>query len=146
MTVSGWGATGQYNSSSAILREVKVPIISNTQCASDLFCSQTRILPSNLCAGVEIDGKDFCAGDIGGPGVFFNSDGRAYHIGLVSWGEGCGLPGSPGVYTRTTHFLDWIEQNTGEKNIFVPTDKWLLPSIFERHMCLKIIRTRDNSG
>lgn len=37
--------------------------------------------------------------------------GRWIQIGIVSFGNKCGEPGTPGVYTRITGYLDWIEQN-----------------------------------
>ncbi len=48
-------------------------------------------------------------GDSGGPHVMANGQ-RWEQIGVVSWGIGCGKEEFPGVYTRVTSFLDWIEK------------------------------------
>ncbi|KAF1323891.1 Serine protease trypsin-like protein, partial [Globisporangium splendens] len=98
-TVLGWGTTSSGGSQSSELRKVDVPIVSNTNCAKVLKVDSTMV-----CAG-GVANKDSCQGDSGGP--LINSAGTL--IGVVSWGNGCGLAGYPGVYSRVSVARTWIE-------------------------------------
>ena len=93
---------------------VQVPVITNTACKSDYgldIYGDEIITDSMICAGYPGEGgKDSCQGDSGGP-LVCNKDGKAIIAGVVSWGERCALRDFPGVYSRTTHVLDWIKAN-----------------------------------
>ncbi|XP_034933964.1 uncharacterized protein [Chelonus insularis] len=115
---TGWGkdAFGDFGKYQNILKEVDVPVVSNSICEHQM--RRTRLGPSfNLhpgfmCAGGE-DGKDACKGDGGGP-MICERNGHWQVAGVVSWGIGCGQPGVPGVYARVSYYLDWIRQVTGQ--------------------------------
>ena len=48
--------------------------------------------------------------DSGGPFVCFDPEDDQWLLtGVVSTGYGCARPGFPGIYTRVTSFIDWIE-------------------------------------
>ena len=96
----------------------KVPVVSTDKCRS-LYRSLTRITgvidETHLCAGGE-PGKNSCAGDAGG-GLFSDlingqggKDRKWEVVGIVSFGvSNCGA-GIPGVYTRVSQYIQWIEQ------------------------------------
>ncbi|CAM9117249.1 unnamed protein product, partial [Bubo scandiacus] len=60
-----------------------------------------------LCAGFPQGQRDACQGDSGGPLSCRVGD-TWLLAGVVSWGEACGLPGRPGVYTRASAHAAWI--------------------------------------
>mmetsp|Transcript_24471 Transcript_24471/g.35085 ORF Transcript_24471/g.35085 Transcript_24471/m.35085 type:complete len:365 (-) Transcript_24471:45-1139(-) len=106
--VIGWGATQSGGLSSSVPNEVAVQSMSNSQCASDYTSEQ--ITDTMLCAGSP--GKDACQGDSGGP-LILKGDNYLDDVlvGLVSWGYGCADLFHPGVYSRVSAAIDWIEEN-----------------------------------
>ncbi|QDQ14986.1 S1 family peptidase [Streptomyces spectabilis] len=103
-TVAGWGNTDtELTHQPDRLRQVRVPILSHAECRTSYGEYDSKL---NFCAGVE--GKDSCQGDSGGP-IFRKVPGREAPIliGVVSYGEGCGDQGAPGVYTSTSSTKLW---------------------------------------
>jgi Trypsin len=112
-TVSGWGdmraespsSQGLGGSYPSDLHAVQLPLIPATTCASAFggpLSSSQPITARMLCAGAPAGGGDSCFGDSGGPLVVGGAPGVPpgdYVLaGLVSFGEGCAQPESPGVY------------------------------------------------
>ncbi|MCH0561874.1 MULTISPECIES: serine protease [unclassified Streptomyces] len=97
--VYGWGDTTGAGDYATSLRAARVHVLSDAQCEQAYPGGRAGayFADSMLCAGEVLGGRDACQGDSGGPLV---AQGRL--IGLVSWGSGCGQPGSPGVYTRVS--------------------------------------------
>lgn len=36
-------------------------------------------------------------------------DGKPVLYGMISWGLGCAAENTPGVYTKVTSYVDWID-------------------------------------
>ncbi len=97
--VYGWGDTTGGGAYAHGLHSARVQVLPDDVCrrAYATGAGGAYVPATMLCAGVPDGGRDACQGDSGGPLV---AQGRL--IGLVSWGSGCGQPGSPGVYTRVS--------------------------------------------
>ena len=116
--VTGWGTTdtrglGPDRSDGRALpdrlRAVDLPIIDNATCAESYG---GRITAGQVCAGYAEGTMDSCQGDSGGPLVVPGGPTGWTQIGVVSFGRGCARPGAYGVYTRVSHYIDWILQQT----------------------------------
>lgn len=96
--------------------EVTLEQFSTDQCGQTYKASKQ--LPSGVngdsqvCAGSRNEKKDTCRGDSGGPlQIRHEHNVNMYSVvGVTSFGRGCGNIGVPGVYTRVSHFVDWIEE------------------------------------
>ena len=102
---------GELFAGSSRLLETAVETIATPRCAARY---RGKVIgPNQVCAGLELGGKDSCQGDSGGPLVMMDARGCPRQIGVVSWGEGCAAKDAYGVYTRVSAFADWIQQHTG---------------------------------
>lgn len=106
--ISGWGREKD-NQRVYSLRWGEVNLIGN--------CSQFypgRYYEKEMqCAGTSDGSIDACKGDSGGPLVCNDINNVTYIWGIVSWGENCGKPEFPGVYTRVANYFDWISYHVG---------------------------------
>ncbi|CAH4027315.1 serine protease persephone-like [Pieris brassicae] len=113
LTVTGWGKTSTTRDiKSNILLKANVSVVDISKCGESY--TNWRRLPkgiaqTQICAGDELGRHDTCQGDSGGPlQALTESDGNYRLIGVTSFGRGCAST-VPGVYTRVSEYLDWIE-------------------------------------
>ncbi|NXA43384.1 TMPS4 protease, partial [Eudromia elegans] len=102
--ITGWGYTQENGKLSETLQEAQVKLIDNQSCNRVAYHGE--VTEKMLCAGLPQGGVDTCQGDSGGP-LLYSHD-RWQVVGIVSWGQGCGTPSTPGVYTSVQAYLNWI--------------------------------------
>ena len=121
LIVTGWGATGHSaigNSTRDLAGKPQAP-------SGVLLEAALRKVPISTCNGnpnykavgfsVQIGevcalghhDTDSCQGDSGGPLVYYTRKGPRL-VGIVSFGPGCGLANTPGVYTDVAYYRSWI--------------------------------------
>lgn len=101
-TILGWGRTASGGQTSQYLLKADVPVVSDEDCKAAFSKYNQQWM---VCAGYPQGGIDGCQGDSGGPMI---AHGRL--LGISSWGEGCGLPNKPGVYTRVMSYYPELVQ------------------------------------
>lgn len=106
------------------LQEVALDYVPNSTCQShyNLNGNSESILNSMLCANEPSPdgnpdgdpfGEDSCQGDSGGPLYLTKTAlNDSPQVGVTSFGHECGDAALPGVYTRVSQYLSWIEQQT----------------------------------
>ncbi|XP_017783329.1 PREDICTED: venom protease-like [Nicrophorus vespilloides] len=111
LTATGWGRTQFGGDNSDHLQKIKIFETKNSDCTFKYKYDPKLTLGIvddwQICASAP--GIDTCQGDSGGP----LQKRFSYHhtiYGVTSFGKACGLANFPGVYTRISYYIDWIEE------------------------------------
>ncbi|KAM3956808.1 venom serine protease-like [Aphomia sociella] len=111
LTVLGWGTTFIGGPKSNVLLKADLSVMEQDQCRNKF----PALGPEQICTYTP--GKDACQDDSGGPLLYTDpTTGLVFNIGVVSYGRYCASKGEPGVNTRVSEFLSWIEYNTPGTN------------------------------
>jgi len=113
VTVAGWGTLSEAGSQPAKLMKVDVNVWTNERCDNSYGSSAPGGITSHMLCASDYQ-KDSCSGDSGGPLFDCPYNGPCEQIGIVSWGIGCAKQQYPGVYTRITEMMPWIERIVAE--------------------------------
>lgn len=123
LVVTGWGMTevmglfakrgdgGEARVKTMTLLQAKLTKVPVDECNSDdhyKAAGATSVGSGQICA-LGANQQDACEGDSGGP-LVHQVGGWARLVGVVSFGPGCGLKGTPGVYTDVAYYRAWIDQ------------------------------------
>lgn len=113
-TVTGWGLMDETKDLVVTpLLKVDLPIVSDSECRNAYKKIVNIQTGKQFCAGESSGGKDACSGDSGGPftrTISSSMGSRYFLIGVVSYGMGCARSQYPGVYTKITTYLPWIQE------------------------------------
>ncbi|KAF7665041.1 hypothetical protein LDENG_00157090 [Lucifuga dentata] len=104
-TISGWGHMHEKAKEYSNLQEAGVRLFSHDTCTKPEVYGN-HVTSDMICAGIN-HCVDACQGDSGGPLACVKDD-VSFLYGIISWGEGCGRTGKPGVYTKVVNYIDWI--------------------------------------
>ncbi|XP_046750358.1 serine protease snake-like [Diprion similis] len=114
---TGWGGIEIGEHMNEALLKARLDILDNVACAlrhNSSVAVPRGIVPSMVCAGDVTGGwhSDTCQGDSGGPLQIVHPIISCLYqvVGITSFGKLCALRDFPGIYTRVSHYLDWIER------------------------------------
>ncbi|XP_028285047.1 hepatocyte growth factor activator isoform X2 [Parambassis ranga] len=112
-TISGWGHMFEKADGYSSLQEGGVRLISHDSCKKPEVYGN-HVTHNMICAGLN-GCVDACQGDSGGPLACAKND-VSFLYGIISWGDGCGRSGKPGVYTKVVNYIDWINSVINRKH------------------------------
>jgi len=112
LTVAGWGTLQENTRTPDTLHQVVVEYSDQAKCAAAYKRLTGLDLGEGLlCAGHPQGGRDACRGDSGGALLHQNPRTLSWTaVGVVSSGHGCGRRDFPGLYTRLSTYLAWVDQ------------------------------------
>lgn len=113
---AGWGIMSN-GKPADVLQEVDLEIISDEKCEKTKN-SGYLVEGAMMCAGWLEGGKDGCQGDSGGPLICANDQNHPIIAGITSWGFGCGTKNSPGVWTKVSSYIPWIQSLMDKESKF----------------------------
>jgi trypsin len=137
VTAIGLGSTMEKGALAKTLQQVSIRVINNDVCQkmyrnrwpfgtsspSSATANNISISDSMICAASP--GKDACYGDSGGPLLLQIRDGQQRRrwkmIGIVSWGIGCARTNRPGVYTRISSYVHFIQTGICKLSKYKPS-------------------------
>lgn len=113
LEATGWGLTDNGGPRSTVLQTIRLPVYPFEECSKKFGTNRRHnrgLQPvTQLCIG-GIESKDTCQGDSGGPVQIYLYTKRLHCIvGITSFGKACGIRDIPGVYTKVSHYIPWIE-------------------------------------
>ncbi|KAM9095351.1 testisin-like [Sarcophilus harrisii] len=143
--VTGWGRIKEYEylRKPWHLQATELPLIDQETCdqyyhiGTNLPLFITRIYDDMLCAGFVQGQKDTCQGDSGGP-LACMVNGIWHQAGIVSWGDGCGKPYRPSVFTNVSVHTDWILEIINSSTVSIIPSKLFL--LFSLQLCQASLR------
>nr|XP_054768477.1 serine protease 41-like [Lytechinus pictus] len=107
--VSGWGTDDiDVQASMRYLMDANIQMFNRSIC-SEWYTDIHAITNHHICAGEENGRRDSCSGDSGGPLQCQDDQGIWYLLGVVSFGQGCGEEKLPGVYTRISTQISFLQ-------------------------------------
>lgn len=124
--VAGWGLLRFGGDPPDALQEAQLQVADTDKCEaaySPISAFQTSFPGgfngTKLCAEDAVGrGADACRGDSGGPLVAAGpGDARYQLVAVVSTGAGCGNPQFPGIYTRVTSYVSWINSFLSQETV-----------------------------
>nr|XP_049698918.1 trypsin, alkaline C-like [Helicoverpa armigera] len=104
-TLVGWGALQPGGLRNDKLELTKLVTIGQHDCTQK-YGTISKVIQNSMICAVRVDngGSAGCKGDSGGPLIY-----NGVVVGIVSFGVSCQNPDFPGVYTKVSHYNDWIK-------------------------------------